>query len=124
MSMEKLIEEVKECVEREYGRAGAKFGLVNHSDHESYAIILEEFQEAETEVALVNTHLSQFWDSVKLNDDDQSKFDKFDKLMKIERNAVLGACELIQVAAMAEKAAMTMCQRGAFSELEEGGRSE
>lgn len=124
MSMEKLIEEVKECVECEYDRAGAKFGFVNHSDHESYAIILEEFQEAETEVALVNTHLSQFWDAVKLNDDDQSKFDKFERLMKIERNAVLGACELIQVAAMAKKAAMTICQRGEFRDLKEGGRSE
>lgn len=119
--MEKLIEEVKECVEREYGRAGAKFGLVNHSDHESYAIILEEFQEAETDVAFVNTHLSQFWYTVKLNDDDQSKFER---LMKIERDAVFGACELIQVAAMAKKAAMTVCERGAVRELKEGGWSE
>lgn len=116
MSMENLIEEVKECVEREYDRAGAKFGFVNHSDHESYAIILEEFQEAETDVALVNTHLSQFWDAVKLNDDDQSKSEW---LMKIERDAVFGACELIQVAAMAKKAAIS-----AFRDLKEGGRSE
>ena len=119
MSMENLIEEVKVCVDREYDRAGAKFGFVNHSDHESYAIILEEFQEAETEVALVNTHLSQFWDAVKLNDDDQSKFDKFEWLIKIESDAVLGACELIQVAAMAKKASIRVSR-----ELKEGERSE
>ena len=48
--MEKLIQEANELVEREYGRAGDRYGLTNHSDHESYAIILEELQEAKAEV--------------------------------------------------------------------------
>lgn len=121
MSMDKLIAEVKECVEREYGRAGAKFGLTNHSDHESYAVLLEELQEAEQEVAHFKKALTDFWYFVK---NDYVDHDKFAECQEMERRALLGACEMIQVAAMAKKAAMTVCDRGAINELREGGWSE
>lgn len=121
MSMTKLIEEVQELVEREYGRAGAKFGLTNHSDHESYAVLLEEFQEAKVEVGTVEKQLDMFWAQTKHNDSDH---DKYRWLMQMQTNAIFGACELIQVAAMAKKAAMTVCERGAIKELKEGGWSE
>ena len=119
MSMDKLIVEVKECVEREYGRAGAKFGLTNHSDHESYAVLLEEAEEANTEISSLHLQLQRFWELTKANDDDLSKYSR---LLELERRAVLAACELIQVAAMAKKAALTICDRGATRELkiEEG----
>ena len=108
MSMEKLIEEVKECVEREYGRAGAKFGPTNHSDHESYAVILEEIQEAEQEILQFKESLGHFWYFVK-NDYDPS--DKLSACKEMQRRALLGACELIQVSAMAKKAVVTICDR-------------
>lgn len=119
--MEKLIQEANELVEREYGRAGARYGLTNHSDHESYAIILEELQEAKDEVDAFDRELSLFWTMVKSNDDDQMKLSR---LLQMYRNALFGACELIQVAAMAKKAAMTVCERGAVRELKEGERIE
>ena len=114
MSMEKLIAEVTECVEREYGRAGAKFGLTNHSDHESYAVILEELQEAKVEVGTTEQRLMRFWNLVKWDDADRYKYAQ---LLQMQKNAILGACELIQVAAMAKKAAMTVCDRGAIQEF-------
>ena len=44
--MEELIKSVV-CAEcEEYGRASAKFGAVNNSDHESYAVLREEADEA------------------------------------------------------------------------------
>ena len=112
--MDKLIEEVQECVEREYGRAGAKFGLTNHSDHESYAIMLEEFQEALEEVGDVNRQLSIFWGDTKCNAFNDKKLDI---CKKIENSALLAACEFIQVAAMAKKAAITLCNRAAAKEF-------
>lgn len=117
MAMDKLITEVVECVEREYGRAGAKFGLTNHSDHESYAVLLEEFQEASVEMKTVERQLDLFWGHTKCNNRD---VDKFRLLTQMERNAIFGACELIQVAAMAKKAAMTVADRGAIVEFVKG----
>jgi hypothetical protein len=114
MSMDKLIAEVTELVEKEYGRAAAKFGCTNNSDHESYAILLEELEEAQCEVSEVHFQLQHFWELTKANDDDLSKYSR---LLEMERRAKLAACELIQVTAMAKKAAITVCDRNALVEL-------
>ena len=111
MAMTKLVEEVKELIEKEYGRAGATFGLTNHSDHESYAIILEEFQEAKDEAVAFERYLNQFWDYVR---GDWSADDKFFSCNDMQMRAMLCACEMIQVAAMAKKAALTICDRAAL----------
>lgn len=121
MAMNKLIEEVTELVEREYGRAGAKFGLTNHSDHESYAILLEEFEEAQNEMYGADKYLKEFWELVK---GEYNSYGKLTCCKDMERKALLCACEMIQVAAMAKKAALTLCDRGATAELKEGGWSE
>ena len=120
MAMDKLIKEVNECIEREYGRAGAKFGLTNHSDHESYAVLLEEFEEAKCEFEFVEKYLREFWDCVK---SDFSLYDKAVYCQDTQRRALLCACEMIQVAAMAKKAALTIIDRATRVELleEEGG---
>lgn len=106
--MDKLISEVKELVEKEYGRASAKFGPTNNSDHESYAILLEEREEAQAECEAVDELLKHFWSQVKRNASDD---DKLKVCNKLETYAMLAACELIQVAAMAKKAAMTVGDR-------------
>lgn len=109
MSMDKLIEDVKELSKQEYCRASIKFGATNNSDHESYAILLEEMEEALVEIKDLQWNLERFWERVKANDDDPSKYTR---LLETERRAHLAACELIQVAAMAHKAAMTVWVRG------------
>lgn len=114
MATDKLIAEVTELIEREYGRAGAKLGLTSHSDHESYAVILEELQEAEQSLATLKKALMDFWFFVKNDYTDQ---DKFVECKEMERRALLGACNLVQAAAMAKKAAMTVCDRGAVFEF-------
>lgn len=122
MAMGKLIDEVQELVEREYGRAGAKFGLTNHSDHESYAILLEEFQEAQNELHSVDKYMKEFWEQVK---GDYAPYDKFVTCVDMEKRALLCACEMIQVAAMAKKAALTICDKGVASEARpQGGAFE
>ena len=109
MSMNKLIADVTQLVSEEYGRASIKFGATNHSDHESYAILLEELEEAGVEVNDTHIQLDKFWWLTKANDDDLSKVSR---LMEMERKAILAACELIQVAAMAKKASETIKLRG------------
>lgn len=106
--MDRLIAEMSECVEAEYIRASVKYGPVHASDHESYAILLEELQEAMDEVDSAQDFLEMFWTLVKGNDTDVLK--KI-RLSQLQRSALLGACELIQVAAMAKKASLTIERR-------------
>ena len=122
MSMDKLLTEVTESIEREYGRAGAKFGLTNHSDHESYAILLEEMDEAHDEFTNCHIQMEHFWDQVKGNQEDYSKHHC---LTRMYTYALYAACEMIQVAAMAKKAALTVAERGMVNELVgRGGESQ
>ena len=105
MAMDKLIEDVRGLVDQEYSRAAAKFGATNNSDHESYAVLLEELEEAQAEVADVHFQLQHFWELTKANDSDLCKYSR---LLELERRALLAACELIQVTAMAKKASTTV----------------
>ena len=114
--MQKLIEDVARLVEEEYGRAGAKFGLTNHSDHESYAVLLEEVEEAEFELKVFREKMDELWRLIKCNDGD---WEKHRQLYEMRKRAVLAACEFIQVAAMCQKANITVCDRGATEEFNE-----
>lgn len=114
MAMTKLIKEVKKCVVSEYHRAGVKFGFTNHSDHESYAVILEEFEEAKFEAESFERVLNDFWYAVKRN---VSPSDKLSVCRKLEVTALLCACEMIQVAAMAKKAYATIRDQGSSKEF-------
>ena len=120
MSMDKLIQDVKALVADEYHRASMKFGETNNSDHESYAVLLEEMEEAKVEVADVEHQLQKFWEMTKSNEDDLSKYSR---LLEMERRAVLAACELIQVAAMAAKASATVSCRNIAVDLTQEGDS-
>lgn len=120
MSMDKLIVEAQECVEREYGRAGAKFGLTNNSDHESYAVLLEEMQEAQDESLSAEQTLNYLWKLIKRNAPDNKKYEL---LKNLETRALLAACEFIQVAAMAKKAAITVCDRASVQVFKEEGET-
>lgn len=108
--MDELIEEVRDLVTFEYQRAAAKFGNVNHSDHESYSILLEEKEEADTEHEGVGLAMQYLWDLIKQNGTDEQKLKICSTL---ETRAVLAASEFIQVAAMAAKAAATIRNREA-----------
>ena len=94
-----LAKEVIQLVVDEYRRAAAEHGAAAHSPHEGYALIKEEIEEAKAEMEILDQCLDHLWTSVK-NDEDQYGPNY---LMFIKKGAVLGACELIQVAAMAEK---------------------
>lgn len=105
--MEKLIQEVNQCVENERERASRKFGPINHSDHESYAIILEKFEEAMEDSISCHSALERFWELTK--DKSGTCAEKVNTLRALRQRATMAACEFIQVAAMANKAILTTC---------------
>lgn len=107
--MQHLIKEVNVLVDDEYASAAQKFGCLNHSDHESYAVLLEEVEEAQDELSNVWTKIHEFWEMVRNNGSAQSKKTL---LRALRISAVLTACECIQVAAMAYKAEQTIIHKG------------
>ena len=106
--MEELIKSVV-CAEcEEYGRASVRFGAVNNSDHESYAILREEVDEAIDALAEVDDLTDGFFELVKKKEEDKTKIGL---LNVIKHRAEEAAAESIQTAAMARKAIETIQRR-------------
>lgn len=106
--MEELIKQVINIECEEYGRASVKFGAVNNSDHESYAVLREEADEAVDALEDVDNLTDVFFEMVKNNEEDKVKLDI---LNVIKHRAEEAAAESIQAAAMARKAIETIQRR-------------
>lgn len=98
--MKQLMNDVKGLALGEYERAANKWGKTHASPHEAYAVIFEEMQEMAVEADILNDALLCYWEAVKHNQPNEQK----EALNVAFLRAMLGACELIQVAAMAHKA--------------------
>lgn len=94
--MNAIKEDVIKLVEKELKSANEKFPLFQ-SDHEGYAVIKEEVEEAKEEVVWVKEKLECIWELIRKNKDAtlEAEF--------LKEFAIKGAIELIQVAAMAQK---------------------
>ena len=108
--MEELFNGVKVLVNEEYSRASEKFGSIHHSDHEAFAVALEELEESADDLNTMTAILGDFWSLVKSKE--ATDADKMKMLVGLEQAAIFAACEVIQVAAMAVKAQKTIQQRG------------
>lgn len=99
-SMKALCADIEAAGEKELSRAAAKFGETNNSPHESYAVILEEFQEAQTDGRMFEHNLDFYWDAVKKNDEKNQEV----WLKEMKEKALRAAMEWTQVYAMCAKA--------------------
>ena len=97
--MEKLKAEVTRLTDMELETALDKWGL-NHSDHESAAVLREEIEEAHEEMINTEYLFNELWRGVKTNCDPSEKRNTY---TGIYNTAVNLACEAIQAAAMARK---------------------
>lgn len=91
--------EIIKAVEAEFNRIDIpekKF----HSDHEAWAVLLEEIYELGSESRLVKHHSEYLKTKVFLDSDDKSKLESLDLIYE---HAVLAAAEAVQVAAVATK---------------------
>lgn len=94
--MMSLEAELERLAVAELEQANKKFPLFA-SDHEGYAVILEEFQESEEEVNRARFRLNRLWESVRA-DEAQTEYIKH-----IRERMLKAAAEAIQTAAMCEK---------------------
>lgn len=106
--MKELRESVKMLVDKEYEQSSEKFGETYHSSHEALGVLWEEVDEAKYEMACISTHYDLFGTSVRNDDYDEQSAN----LNHICNTAINGACELIQVANVAQKAIKSMRERG------------
>ena len=91
--------EIIKAVEAEFNRIDIpekKF----HSDHEAWAVLLEEIEEMCSESILVKHHSEYLKAKIFLDSDDKSKLESLDLIYE---HAVLAAAEAVQVAAVATK---------------------
>ncbi len=93
-------EEIIKLVDKELDAANKKFGL-NHSNHESYAVLHEEIDEAREALALVEYQERIVWNAVKSNAESVVMCNLYGKVYDAAVNL---AVEAAQVAAMARKA--------------------
>lgn len=106
--MSDLLQGIERLTLEEYERAAAIFGAVNHSDHESYAVLLEEFEEAKAELNCIDMAMKRFWEDTK-NDAVGVFGDIANYNVEVIKDAAMRlAAESVQVAAMAHKAVKTM----------------
>ena len=91
-------QDVEKLVQKELESANQRFPMFR-SDHEGAAVILEEIEEAESEMRGVNRHFAGVWHSVKSDE----RIKSYQYMNKIKNRAVNLSCEAIQVAAMAQK---------------------
>ena len=94
--------ELNEVVDNEFLRASKDHGTTFASYHEGYAVLLEEFEEAQAELCELERAVRRLWSAIK-NDDMLPLYPYEVKRHAVKRHAVLAAAELVQVAAMAEK---------------------
>lgn len=94
--MMSLEAEIERLATVELERANKKFPLFA-SDHEGYAVILEEFEETEEEMEDAEICLNQTWGCVR-TDRAQAEY-----IRHIRKSMLKAAAEAIQTAAMCEK---------------------
>ena len=97
--MLELMKKVEKLIEGELHEANEKFPLFR-SDHEGVAIIEEEHMEAEEEFAALAENMKELKYRVY---HDYTRANKKINTKQMYNIALCGACELIQVAAMAKK---------------------
>lgn len=97
--MKELLNEVEQAVENELARANKQHSLFN-SLHQSYGILAEEIAEAKEAFEETERMFDRFF--MCMRKDDYSSAN--DYLAYIKKNAIDCAAEMVQIAAMAQKA--------------------
>lgn len=96
--MNAVKEDVELLVQKELESANKKFPMF-HSDHEGYAVLKEEVEEAETDLIRIKDQIASIWRFTKKN----LNKPKESAAESIKESAIELAVEAIQVAAMAQK---------------------
>lgn len=97
---------IEKLINDELQNANKKFPLFS-SWHEAYAVILEEVEEADEQTSVMCTlYLDRLWQDIRAKASTEA--DRFVDIGIVRGHAVRAIEELIQVAAMCDKAVMSL----------------
>lgn len=97
---------IEKLINEELQNANKKFPLFS-SWHEAYAVILEEVEEADEQTSVMCTlYLDRLWQDIRAKASTEA--DRFEDIGIVRGHAVRAIEELIQVAAMCDKAVMSL----------------
>ena len=105
MIAEKAAESIDKAVAYELQNIVKKYGATYNSEHEGYAVLLEEVEEAGDDLKYINLLMNELWKEVK--SDSVSK----DFLNSIKVGAIELAREAVQVAAVCERFEETIANK-------------
>ncbi len=94
-----VLEEITKLIDKELAAANDKFGL-NHSNHESFAVLCEEIDETQERATEIKIRAADLWLGIKENETPEETRKRFSA---VYASAAQLAIEAVQVAAMARK---------------------
>lgn len=96
--MNRITDEIKRLADEELAWAIKNYGYF-HSLHEGNGKLMEELDEAKSEIEIAEILMDDLWDRVKCGDDERA----VDYAKDIAKRAILASAELVQVSAVAQK---------------------
>lgn len=108
--------EIEAAIDKELQAATERFGL-HHSNHEKYAVIIEELQECKDSLKNLEYSISDAWDWVKC-DNERGVEECIDRAYNEAVNVAIEAC---QVAAMCKKGIAEQSQQEARWQVSSDG---
>lgn len=91
---------ILEAIQAEFENIKKQWGPCYNSEHEAYAVLKEEVEEAKDDLTIITEDLGFLWNAVKGNSDKPYSA----ALKHLQQTAVELAIEAVQIAAVAKKA--------------------
>lgn len=91
---------IKNAIACEYIAATTNYGMEYNSEHEGFAVLLEELEEAQAEFCDSMTQKGLYWRLIK---GEKMNFTKSEVLDQLEKSATAAIQELVQVVAVVKK---------------------
>lgn len=97
MLAEKAKESINQAIAYELQNIVKNYGPTYASNHEGYAVLKEEIEEASDALKSVNQHLNILWKSIRVD------YLTEESINQVKKNAVFLAQEAVQIVAVCER---------------------
>lgn len=91
---------IETAINNEKENAIESYGPTYNSDHEGYAVLKEEIEEADCDLKYIQDALCDLWKGIKINVYPKCKQEMIKKIVKDAKNLAMEAC---QIAAVGQK---------------------
>lgn len=100
MFLDKTAKIIETAINSEKENAIENYGPTYNSDHEGYAVLKEEIEEADCDLKYIQDRLCDLWNGIKINDYPKYKQESIKSIVKEAKNLAMEAC---QIAAVGQK---------------------